>query len=106
MERIIIEVADDAAKKWRLSSPEKKDRILQKMNVQRIEELLKEILEEILGEDDWTFCFWHKYANQRGNTDKFGERSCLFLSLGYRPFSGFWKDVKGTEKSSSPTKIW
>ena len=76
MERIVIEVTADTAKKWRLSSQEKRNRILQKMSVQLIKELLhddkdalfrvmdkmagtakengitEEILKEILAEDE------------------------------------------------------
>jgi phosphotransacetylase len=42
MERIVIEVSEETAKKWRLSSPEKRERISQRMNIRLNQELLKD----------------------------------------------------------------
>lgn len=47
MERIVIEVTDDIAKKWRLSSPETKEKITQRMKIRLMKELLKENKEEL-----------------------------------------------------------
>jgi cell division ATPase FtsA len=47
MERIVIEVTDDIAKKWRLSSPETKEKITQRMRIRLMKELLKENKEEL-----------------------------------------------------------
>lgn len=46
MERIVIEVTDDIAKKWRLSSPEIRERISQRMNIRLNKELLKDSPED------------------------------------------------------------
>lgn len=39
MERIVIEVADATAKKWRMSSQQRKEKISQKINLALAEEL-------------------------------------------------------------------
>lgn len=47
MERIVIEVADETAKKWRLSSPETREKMAQRINIRLMKELLKENKEEL-----------------------------------------------------------
>ena len=46
MERIVIEVTPDTAKKWRLSSQQQKDRITQITNVILAKELMRDSPEE------------------------------------------------------------
>ncbi len=46
MERIVIEVEDATAKKWRLSSQQKRDKIAQKINVRLAKELMADSKEE------------------------------------------------------------
>ena len=46
MERIIIEVADATAKKWRSSSPELRDEIAQKIDIRLAKELMVDSKEE------------------------------------------------------------
>ena len=46
MERIVIEVADEIAKKWRLSPQGKKEKISQIMDVQLTKELTRDSPEE------------------------------------------------------------
>lgn len=58
MERIVIEVDDDVAKKWRYSSPKKKERISQEINI-RLAKYLSESREEFL-----------RYLDELGKTMK------------------------------------
>ncbi len=46
MERIVIEVADATAKKWRLSSHELRDKISQEINIRLAKELMADSKEE------------------------------------------------------------
>lgn len=46
MERIGIEVTGDTAKKWRLSSPETKEKITQRMKIRLMKELLNDSPED------------------------------------------------------------
>lgn len=46
MGRIVIEVADDTAKRWKLSSLEKRERIEQMMNIRLTKELMRDSPEE------------------------------------------------------------
>lgn len=46
MERIVIEVADVTAKKWRLSSQQLRDKISQRINIKMAKELMADSKEE------------------------------------------------------------
>ncbi|MEJ7684796.1 MAG: hypothetical protein WKG06_44520 [Segetibacter sp.] len=46
MERIVIEVADATAKKWRLSSQQLRDKISQRINIKLAKELMADSKEE------------------------------------------------------------
>ncbi len=46
MERIVIEVADSTAKKWRLSSQQLRDKISQQINIRLAKELMVDSKEE------------------------------------------------------------
>ena len=46
MERIIIEVADATAKKWRMSSQQLRDKISQRINIRLAKELMADSKEE------------------------------------------------------------
>ena len=46
MERIVIEVADAATKKWRLSSQQRRDKIAQRINIRLAKELMADSKEE------------------------------------------------------------
>ena len=59
MERIVIEVADATAKKWRLSSRQLRDRISQEINIRLAKELMVDSKEE-----------FKKFLNEAGETMK------------------------------------
>jgi phosphotransacetylase len=46
MERIVIEVAEATAKKWRQSSPQARDQIAQRINIRLAKELMVDSKEE------------------------------------------------------------
>ncbi len=46
MERIVIEVDETTGKKWRLSSPQQKEKISQKINIHLAKELMNDSNEE------------------------------------------------------------
>jgi phosphotransacetylase len=46
MERIVIEVAEATAKKWRMSSPQVRDQIAQRINIRLAKELMVDSKEE------------------------------------------------------------
>lgn len=47
MERIVIEVNDATAKKWRLSSQQLRDKISQRINIRLAKELMSDSKEEL-----------------------------------------------------------
>lgn len=47
MGRIVIEVADETAKKWRSASAESKERVSQMMNIRLIKTLMRDEKEEL-----------------------------------------------------------
>ena len=46
MERIVIEVTDETAKKWKMISPELRDTISQRLNIRLAKELMSNSKEE------------------------------------------------------------
>lgn len=59
MERIVIEVDDSLGKRWRLTSPQQKEKIVQKINLRLARELMTESKED-----------FKKYLDEIGKTMK------------------------------------
>lgn len=47
MERIVIEVAEETAKQWRLSSQQRRDELSQKMNLRLAKELMSDSKKDV-----------------------------------------------------------